>query len=76
MAFYVIHELPDQDGFFREIHAILNDGGQVLVAEPPFHVSKAAFAKTLEKSLNEGFEVVARPRIFPSKAALLKKSSK
>ena len=43
LAFYVVHEIPNQEGFFNEIETILKPNRQVLIVEPPFHVSKTAF---------------------------------
>jgi ubiquinone/menaquinone biosynthesis C-methylase UbiE len=73
LAFYMMHELPDQDAFFQEIASLLKPGGQMLIVEPPFHVSKTAFTKTVEKARNAGLSPVATPRVFLSKAVLLKK---
>ena len=73
LAFYIFHEVPNQDGFLEEITAILNPNGQVLIVEPPFRVSKAAFEETLLKAGDAGFSVVDRPKVLFSKAAVLKK---
>ena len=73
LAFYMIHELPDQNAFFNEISAILKTGGLLLIAEPPFHVSKQAFRQTLEKAEKAGLVRAAGPKIFFSKTAILKK---
>jgi len=50
LAFYMVHEVPDQGGLFKEIASLLKPGGRLLMVEPPFHVSKAAFEGTIEKS--------------------------
>ncbi len=73
LAFYVVHEVPNQEEFFNEIGVILKPKGQVLVVEPPFHVSKSAFEETIRKARNAGFTVVERPKILLSKTAVLKK---
>ncbi len=73
LAFYLFHEVPNQEGFLEEIAAILNPSGQVLVVEPPLHVSKAAFEETLRKAQDAGLTVVDRPKMLLSKAAVLKK---
>ena len=70
----MIHEVPDQDKLFNEIGAILKTNGQLLIVEPAFHVSKAAFAETIAKAVNAGFTPVARPELFFSKAIVLKKN--
>jgi hypothetical protein len=41
--------------------------------EPPFHVSKVAFEETVSMAIEAGLTDVARPRMFPNKAAILKK---
>jgi 2-polyprenyl-3-methyl-5-hydroxy-6-metoxy-1,4-benzoquinol methylase len=73
LAFYMVHEVPDQGAFFREIHGLLKPGGHVLVVEPPFHVSKSAFEKTVEKARTAGLVPVLRPGILFSKAVLLQR---
>jgi hypothetical protein len=73
LAFYILHELPDQEGFFTEIAEILKIKGQVFIVEPPFHVSKSAFEKTIKKAQNTGFVLIKRPKVLLSKTAVLKK---
>jgi ubiquinone/menaquinone biosynthesis C-methylase UbiE len=73
LAFYMLHELPDQEGFFNEIAEILKVKGRVFIVEPPFHVSKTAFEKTIRKAQNTGFVLAERPKVFLSKTAVLKK---
>ena len=46
LAFAVIHELPDQERFFADVHAALKSGGEVLVAEPRGHVKEPEFRAT------------------------------
>lgn len=71
LAFYVLHELPDQEAFFREIGSILNPGGRILVVEPPLHVSRAAFEETIRRGRDAGFIPIERPKVPLSKAVLL-----
>ncbi|MHC4728316.1 MAG: class I SAM-dependent methyltransferase, partial [Planctomycetota bacterium] len=59
--------------FFNEIVTILKPNGQVLIVEPPFHVSKTAFEETIRKAREAGLIEVERPKVFLSKTALLKK---
>ncbi len=73
LAFYMVHEVPNQEEFFNEIGVMLKPKGQVLIVEPPFHVSKSAFEETLRKARNAGLTLVERPKVFFSKAAVLKK---
>ena len=74
LAFYMVHEIPDQAAFFAEIEEMLKRDGRLLIIEPPFHVSRAAFERTVDKARNAGFTVVDRPKVLLSKTALLGKS--
>jgi len=71
LLFYVVHEIPDKDNFFKEIAALLKPKGQALIVEPPFHVDKKAFQATLDKAQAAGLVTTARPRLFFNKCALL-----
>lgn len=73
LAFYMVHELSNQEEFFKEIETILKPKGQFLIVEPPFHVSKAVFEETIRKTRDAGFTDVERPKVLFSKAAILKK---
>ncbi len=73
LAFYMVHEVPNQEELFNEIGVILKPKGQVLVVEPPFHISKSAFEETIRKARNAGFTLVERPKVLLSKTAVLKK---
>lgn len=70
-AFYVIHELLDPAAFLAELRPLFRPGGQLLIVEPPLHVSRAAFAATLQVADQAGLRVLSRPRIRLNKAALL-----
>lgn len=73
LAFYMVHEVPDQKTLFNEIISMLKPNGQVFIVEPPFHVSKAAFEETVRIAQNVGFTPVERPKVLFSKAVILKK---
>jgi len=73
LAFYVVHEIPTQDEFFYEMESLLKPNGQIFIVEPSFHVSKKAFEDTIKKACEAGLTVVERPKLFLSKAAILKK---
>jgi ubiquinone/menaquinone biosynthesis C-methylase UbiE len=72
LAFYMLHELPDQGAFFTEVRQLLKPEGQLFIVEPPLHVSRAAFETTLLTAQHAGFTVAARPGVPFSKAALLR----
>jgi ubiquinone/menaquinone biosynthesis C-methylase UbiE len=73
LAFYVVHEVPDKEKFFREIWSLLRPGGQVLIVEPPFHVSKAELDKTVQTAREAGFTDARGPSMFFSKTSILRK---
>ena len=73
LAFYMVHEIPNQEDFFNEIKSILKPNGQVFIVEPPFHTSKTAFEGIIRKARDVGFIAVDRPKIFPNKAVILQK---
>lgn len=73
LAFYMVHEVPDQEQFFREIGSLLKPGGQVLIVEPPLHVSKKDFAETVSTARLAGFTPSGWPKVFLSKAVVLHK---
>jgi len=72
-AIHLVHEVPDKDGFFREIRAALKPGGRLLLREPKGHVKLAAFDETLARAREAGFEA-AEPggRLGPRGALLVK----
>jgi ubiquinone/menaquinone biosynthesis C-methylase UbiE len=74
LAFYLVHEVPDQQKIFNELATILKTNGQLFIVEPPFHVSKKAFAETVNKANLAGFKEVERPNMLFNKAVILKKS--
>jgi len=73
LAFYVLHEIPNQGAFFEELESISQPNGQVLVVEPPFHVSKSAFLKTIKAAQNAGFKPDEGPSVILSKTVVLKR---
>jgi len=73
LAFSVVHEFPDAGRFFAETVATLRPGGTLLLAEPKGHVKAAEFDSELQAAAKAGLEIVDRPSIRRTQAALLKK---
>jgi len=71
LAFALVHEVPDAEAFFEQIHAALRPGGTCLVAEPKGHVREKRFEETLAAAKKTGLELGERPEIRRSHAALL-----
>lgn len=73
LAFYMVHEIPDKPGFFKELVSIVKTGGTILLVEPPFHVSQKAFDQTLATAREAGLSVETGAKVMFSKTALLRK---
>ena len=73
LAFWMLHEVPDQERFLTELASSLAPDGLLLVAEPVFHVSEANFSESMAAARSVGWTVVERPRIRFSRAALMKR---
>jgi ubiquinone/menaquinone biosynthesis C-methylase UbiE len=71
LAFWMIHEVPDPDEFFRQIVPILKPSAKLLYAEPAFHVSEDKFKEILSAAHGTGLEVIQDLSIRFSRAALL-----
>ncbi len=74
MIFYMVHEVPHKEEFFREIGRMLKEKGKILIVEPPFHVSKSAFEETLKIARDTGLADSKGPKVFLSKTAILTKT--
>lgn len=73
LAFAMVHEFRDDEGFFRQVAAALKPGGTVLLAEPHHHVSPERFAGQLEAAARTGLALVERPPIRGSLTAVLRR---
>ncbi len=73
LLFYVAHEIPNKKGLFDEIGSILKPHGQVLIVEPPFHVSKSEFEETTRIAREAGFVDTPGPDMPLHKTMLLRK---
>ena len=71
LAFYVIHEVPNQDKLFEELKSILKPSGKIYIIEPNFHVSKTLFEDMVKRLKAIGFEELERPKIFFSRTVLI-----
>jgi ubiquinone/menaquinone biosynthesis C-methylase UbiE len=71
LAFWMVHEVPDQRRFLTEIYNLLRPDGLFLLVEPIVHVSKKSFKQTLKTAEDIGFFLKENPRIRISHSALL-----
>ncbi len=73
LAFYMVHEVPDKNSFFRQLSNILKEEGQFLMIEPKFfHVSREEFAETIRIAGQQGFQFSPGPVLAFSWSALLR----
>lgn len=72
LAFYMVHEVPNQDKLFRELKSILKPNGQIFIIEPKFHVSKISFNSMIDKIEGIGLEIEDRPKVFFSRTIVLR----
>ncbi|MGA9294079.1 MAG: class I SAM-dependent methyltransferase [Ignavibacteriaceae bacterium] len=72
LAFYMVHEIPKQDDFFKELKSLLNPNGSIFIVEPKlFHVSKKAFENMLLKAETAGLKPIEYPHLAFSRAVIL-----
>ena len=74
LASAVVHEVPDPERFFSEIHAVLKPGGMFLVLEPRGHVSVHSMEENIARARSAGFAEAGRPRVNMSRTVLLLKN--
>lgn len=74
LAFYMVHEVPDQTAFFRELFSVIKPSGKILIVEPKvFHVTKKEFERTIDTGVRAGFKVLTGPRMFFGRTAVLER---
>ena len=70
LAFWMAHEVPEQESFFKEIRSLLKPNGKLLLSEPAFHVTKAMYSETVKRAIKSGFTMKSNPKIWLSRSAL------
>ncbi len=71
LAFWMLHEVPDQRATLEQIHGALKPGGRLLLVEPKGHVSRASFAGAVELARQAGLTAVCAPDVGLSRAVLM-----
>lgn len=71
LAFWMAHEVPDQQTFFAEVFNLLKSGGLSLLVEPFFHVPEKSFRRMIATVERTGFTVKDIPKIRLSRSFLL-----
>jgi ubiquinone/menaquinone biosynthesis C-methylase UbiE len=75
LAFWMVHEVPDQQGMFEELKSLLNPEGRIWIIEPKIHVTKKSFTKMIIKLESAGLKIIERPKISISRSVLLSAGS-
>ena len=70
LAFWMMHEVPDQCRFLSEIRDLMKPHGLFLLVEPVIHVSKKNFARAIETAKKLGFVIKKSPKIRMSQSVL------
>jgi len=72
LAFWMIHEVPNPTGLFRQISTVLDPHGHFLITEPKFHVSSENFEQSLALAEALGWRSAGDAPIRLSRSALLR----
>ncbi|MDR2967501.1 MAG: class I SAM-dependent methyltransferase [Methanobacteriaceae archaeon] len=73
LVFFMLHEVPNQRKFLKELYNHLNRDGKILISEPKFHVTKKDFQESLNIINDIGFKIIERPSIFFGRSVLIQK---
>jgi len=71
LAFWMVHEVGDQNSLFSRLKLSLAPSGKILIAEPKFHVDAEALNRSIATAQTCGLRCVAKPYIRFSLSALL-----
>lgn len=71
LAFWMVHEVPDQQRMFGELKSILKPFGRIWIIEPKIHVKKKSFNKMIKHCELEGFKIIERPKVCLSRTVIL-----
>ncbi len=75
VAFFMLHEVPDQEAFLAEISSVMRPGGHFFVAEPLFHTTRRYFAHMIGRAEAVGFVPVDFPGVFFGRAVVFRKEA-
>ena len=70
LAFWMVHEVPDQGAFLRQVVQLLKPGAKFLLVEPIFHVNAAKFKKTLDIAQAAGLKPIGEMKVRISRAMI------
>lgn len=70
LTFWMVHEVSDQPGLFRQIREVLRPGGHLLLVEPMVHVPRRAYITTVATAEQAGFVRERAVRVAFSRGGL------
>ena len=70
LVYAVVHEVPDSEALFSQVHQAMKPGSKLLLGEPKGHVSADDFEQTMAIARRCGFEVVDHPEIKRTRAVV------
>ncbi|MCF8127591.1 MAG: class I SAM-dependent methyltransferase [Deltaproteobacteria bacterium] len=73
LAFYMVHEVPDQDRFLAQVADNLSAKGRFMMVEPPLHVSEKNFQKSIAQAEKSGLLFEESYKILFGKTAVFTK---
>ena len=75
LTFWMVHEVPNQERFFKQIYTALKPAGKYLLVEPIMHVSRSRYQETISHARQVGFIRVNTPSIRLSRTTLFEKAT-
>jgi len=76
LAFWMVHETPDEQRLIAEICRLLKPNGQFLLIEPKIHVTRENFNRMMHMATELGFRLKEYPPIRLSQSALFTRGEK
>jgi ubiquinone/menaquinone biosynthesis C-methylase UbiE len=73
LAFWMMHEVPDQRRLLEEVKSLINPGGHFLLVEPILHVTGENFQKTIQLATRAGLTPVEERNVRISRGMLFQK---
>ncbi len=74
LAFWMVHEVPDPEAFFRQARSCLAAGGKMLVVEPKVHVARRRFEEIARCAQRAGLRACGAPPVRLSRSVLLERA--
>jgi len=73
LAFWMFHEVRNQEKFLADLISILKPSGFIFIVEPKIHVTKKEFGRIIDKTKASGLTIVESPKVFFSRTIVLSK---